>query len=311
MFDSLFGAPQISLDKLWEIEAATPNLIVWAIPAMVFFTALEILFTYLQDKPYYERKDTLGSVLVGLGSVIIGAALKVAFLYGIVWVYNQLPWRMELAWWTVIPCYIIFDFFSYCAHRVSHGQRFWWATHIVHHSSEHYNLSVSFRLSWIQNLKIIFFVPVALIGFHPVVFFVTNQIAVLFQFWVHTEYIKRLPGWVEYIFATPSNHRVHHGSQPKYIDKNFGATFIVWDRLFGTYQPEEEPPRYGLTTNITNKANPLHLNFHEVADIIRDVKSTRSFRRKLFFIFGSPIKVAEEKKRQVGRNSVENTVLAD
>lgn len=311
MFESFFGAPKISLDRLWEVEAATPNLIVWAIPAMVLFTALEILFTYLQDKPYYDRKDTVGSVLVGLGSVVIGAALKVGLLYGIVWLYNQLPWRMAFSWWMVIPCYIIFDFFSYWAHRVSHGQRFWWATHIVHHSSEQYNLSVSFRLSWIQNFKIIFFVPVALIGFHPVVFFITNQIAVLFQFWVHTEYIRRLPGWVEYIFATPSNHRVHHGSQEKYIDKNFGATFIFWDRLFGTYQPEEEPPRYGLTTNISDKANPFHLNFHEVADIIRDVKSTRSFRRKLFYIFGSPIKVAEEKKRLSVQNLAEEEVLAD
>jgi sterol desaturase/sphingolipid hydroxylase (fatty acid hydroxylase superfamily) len=297
MNETRLGAPPIALSQLEELEAQAPNLIVWAIPLMFLLTILEVVITYVQDKPYYEKRETFGSVLVGLGAVLMGAVLKIGLLYGLVWIYNQLPWRMALNWWTLLPCYIIFDFFSYWAHRISHGQRFWWATHVVHHSGEHYNLSTSFRLSWIQNLKIIFFLPVALIGFHPVIFFTTNQIAVLFQFWVHTEYIGRLPRCIEYVFATPSNHRVHHGSQPKYIDKNFGATFIIWDRLFGTYQREEEPPRYGITTGIIHKTNPLYLNFHEVADIIRDVKSARGLRQKLFYVFGSPSRIAAEKHR--------------
>ncbi|QJW91542.1 sterol desaturase family protein [Spirosoma taeanense] len=304
MNEPLFGAPEISLENLSTIEQSAPNLILWAVPVMLLFTALEMFITFKQEHPFYEKRETIGSILVGLGSLVVGASIKFALLYATVWLYNQLPWRMSLQWWTFIPCYIIFDFCSYWAHRVSHEQRFWWATHVVHHSGEHYNLTVSFRLSWIQNLKTIFFLPVALIGFHPVVFFTTNQVAVLFQFWVHTEYIRRLPKWVEFIFATPSNHRVHHGSQPKYIDRNFGATFIVWDRIFGTYQPEEEPPIYGITTNITQKANPFMINFHEVADIIRDVKAARGFRRKLFFIFGSPIKIAEEKQQKLNKEAV-------
>ncbi|WP_420152628.1 sterol desaturase family protein [Siphonobacter sp.] len=304
MTESLFGAPKIPLDNLSLIEKAAPNLILWAVPAMIFFTAIEILITYVQEKPYYEKQETIGSVLVGLGSLAVGATLKFALLFAVVWLYNQLPWRMSLNWWTFIPCYVIFDLCSYWAHRISHEQRFWWATHVVHHSGERYNLSVSFRLSWIQNLKTIFFLPVALIGFHPIIFFTTNQVAVLFQFWVHTEYIRRMPPWVEYIFATPSNHRVHHGSQPKYIDKNYGATFIFWDRIFGTYQLEEEPPIYGITTNISNKANPLMINFHEVADIIKDVKGAKGLRKKLFYIFGSPIKVDEEKKRNAAERKI-------
>ncbi len=304
MTESLFGAPKIPLDNLSLIEKDAPNLILWAVPAMILFTAIEILITYVQEKPYYEKQETIGSVLVGLGSLAVGASLKFALLFAVVWLYNQLPWRMSLNWWTFIPCYVIFDLCSYWAHRISHEQRFWWATHVVHHSGERYNLSVSFRLSWIQNLKTIFFLPVALIGFHPIIFFTTNQVAVLFQFWVHTEYIRRMPRWVEYIFATPSNHRVHHGSQPKYIDKNYGATFIFWDRIFGTYQLEEEPPIYGITTNISNKANPLMINFHEVADIIRDVKGAKGLRKKLFYIFGSPIKVDEEKKRKAAERNV-------
>lgn len=304
MTESLFGAPKIPLDNLSLIEKDAPNLILWAVPAMILFTAIEILITYFQEKPYYEKQETIGSVLVGLGSLAVGASLKFALLFAVVWLYNQLPWRMSLNWWTFIPCYVIFDLCSYWAHRISHEQRFWWATHVVHHSGERYNLSVSFRLSWIQNLKTIFFLPVALIGFHPIIFFTTNQVAVLFQFWVHTEYIRRMPRWVEYIFATPSNHRVHHGSQPKYIDKNYGATFIFWDRIFGTYQLEEEPPIYGITTNISNKANPLMINFHEVADIVRDVKGAKGLRKKLFYIFGSPIKVDEEKKRNATERKI-------
>ncbi|ADB37147.1 sterol desaturase family protein [Spirosoma linguale] len=306
---SLFGAEKIPFDSLHNIEKNIPNIILWAVPVMLFFTVIEMAVTYYQEKEFYEKKETIGSILVGLGNLVVTAALKVGLLYMCIWIYNLIPWRMELQWWTLIPCYIIYDFFSYWAHRVSHEQRFWWATHIVHHSGEHYNLTVSYRLSWIQHLKIVFFLPVAFMGFHPIIFFVTNQIAVLFQFWVHTEYIRRMPAWIEYIFATPSNHRVHHGSQEKYIDKNFGATFIFWDRIFGTFQPEEEPVIYGVTTNITNKANPFFINFHELTDMVSDVRQAKGFRKKLFYIFGSPVKIAEEKK-EMERQQLEKASVA-
>jgi sterol desaturase/sphingolipid hydroxylase (fatty acid hydroxylase superfamily) len=296
-FLSLFGADKIAMDLIHQVEQKAPNLIVWAVPAMVLFSALEMYISYRQDRKFYEKKETIGSILVGVGNLVVSGGIKVVMLYGVVWLYNLVPWRMELNWWTALPCYIIYDMFSYWAHRISHEQRFWWATHVVHHSGENYNLAVSFRLSWIQHLKIIFFLPLALIGFHPVVFFVTYQIAVLFQFWVHTEYIRKCPKWVEYIFATPSNHRVHHGSQEQYIDKNYGATFIFWDRIWKTYEPEGEKVIYGITTNIPNKANPFFINFHEVKDMIQDVKSANGFRRKWFFIFGSPVRIMQEKER--------------
>lgn len=295
---SLFGADKIPFDSVQQIEKNIPNIILWAVPIMLFFTAVEMAVTYYQEREFYEKKETIGSILVGLGNLVVTAALKLGLLYLCIGIYNLIPWRMELQWWTLLPCYVIYDFFSYWAHRVSHEQRFWWATHVVHHSGQFYNLTVSYRLSWIQHLKIVFFLPVAFMGFHPIIFFVTNQIAVLFQFWVHTEYIRRMPAWVEYIFATPSNHRVHHGSQEQYIDKNFGATFIFWDRIFGTFEPEDEPVIYGITTNIPNKANPFFINFHELADMANDVKHARGFRKKLFYIFGSPIKIAEEKKQR-------------
>lgn len=293
----IFGAPEIPFTIIKQLQNDAPNIIIWAAPVMFFFVLLEWFISYLQHKNLYEKKETIGSILVGIGNVLINLALKLALFYLIVWCYNLLPWRMHLNWWTFIPCYIIFDLCSYWAHRISHQQRFWWATHIVHHSSEYYNLTVSFRLSWVQTIKLVFFLPVALVGFHPVVFFVVNQIAVLFQFWVHTEYIRRLHPAIEYIFATPSNHRVHHGSQEKYINKNYGATFIIWDRLFGTYQPEEEQAIYGITHDIEQKANPIFINFHEYMDMWKDIRAAKGFRRKLFFLFGNPINIAKEKER--------------
>lgn len=305
IFDSLFGAEKIPFENAGKLGESAPNIIIWAAPVMFFFVLLEYIISRWQHKEYYENKETIGSIMVGIGNVIIGASVKLALFYLLIWVYNLIPWRMELNWWTFLPCYILFDLCSYWAHRVSHQQRFWWATHIAHHSGEHYNLTVSFRLSWVQYIKLIFFLPVSFIGFHPVIIFVTNQIAVLFQFWVHTEYIRKLHPVIEYIFATPSNHRVHHGSQEKYINKNYGATFIIWDRIFGTYQPEEEQVIYGITTNIENKANPLHINFHEYVDMIRDVRKAKSFREKIFYIFGDPIDIAEAKKHAAENNAAQ------
>lgn len=295
----LFGAPTINLNLISELERQTPNLIVWAVPAMVLFTLIEIVFSYKDNKAYYEKQELTGSILVGLGNLLVSAALKVSLLLLVVWIYNQVPWRMQLNWWTFPLCYIIYDLCSYWAHRISHEQRFWWATHVAHHSGEHYNLAVSFRLSWVQHLKIIFLMPVLLMGFHPIVFFVTNQIAVLFQFWVHTEYIRKLHPILEFLLATPSNHRVHHGSQDCYIDKNYGATFIIWDRMFGTYEPEHIPVKYGLTTPIDNKWNPFFINFHEYKDIWKDVQRAKGFKQKWHYLFGSPTQIAQEKKQQL------------
>lgn len=304
----LFGAEKIDFKFIHDVEEKAPNIILYAVPVMIFFSLLEMLFSYLQDRKYYEKKETIGSIFVGIGNLIVSAGVKVVLLYLMVWLYNLIPWRMTLDlnqsffsyysyWWMLIPCYIIYDLCSYWAHRISHEQRFWWATHVAHHSGEHYNLAVSFRLSWVQHIKVVFFLPIAFMGFHPIIFFVTNQIAVLFQFWVHTEYIRKMPRWIEYIFATPSNHRVHHGSQEQYIDKNYGATFIFWDRIWKTYEPEVEKVVYGLTKNIDKKSNPLHINFHEYIDMWKDVKNAKGLRRKLFYIFGSPIKIYEEKLR--------------
>ena len=291
-----FGAAPISYEDIANIEQQSGDLIVYAIPLMAFFTVLEIWYSWYSGKKNYDTKESVGSVFAGLGNVAINLLFKVALISGIVYVYNWVPWRMELNWWTLFPCLLIYDFCSYWAHRISHFNRFFWATHVIHHTADNYNLTVSFRLSWVQHFKILFFIPVALLGFHPVVFFIVNQISVLFQFWQHTEYIGKLHPVVEAVFVTPSNHRVHHGSDEKYIDKNFAAVFVFWDKLLGTYQLEEEQPTYGITTKIKQKLNPLHLNFHEYEDMYRDVKKATTFNEKMFYIFGSPGEIASRKK---------------
>lgn len=296
-----FGANPISYDSIDTIEKQSGDLIVYAIPIMAVLTFLEIWYSWYSERKNYNTKESLGSLFVGLGNVAINLAFKLGFIYGAVYIYNLVPWRLEFNWWTLFPCLMIYDYCSYWAHKVSHFNRFFWGTHVIHHSADNYNLTVSFRLSWVQHFKLLFFLPVAFLGFHPIIFFVVNQISVLFQFWQHTEYIGKLHPWIEKTIVTPSNHRVHHGSDEKYIDKNFGAIFIFWDFIHNTYQEEQEKPTYGLTTKIEHKLDPLHLNFHEYKDMWKDVKKSKSLKEKIFFIFGSPGDIDRIKKKQIAK----------
>jgi len=292
---SVFGAAPLPINDLNQLQKSAPDLMVYALPLVFFCTALEYGFSHFAEHKSYERQETIGSVFIGLGNLAVNLLMKAVLLYGAIWIYNVLPWRMTLNWWTLIPCFIVYDCCSYWSHRISHFNRFFWATHVVHHSAEHYNLTVAFRQSWVQHFKIVFFIPVALMGFNPVILFVASQLSTLYQFWVHTEAIGKLHPFIEKYFGTPSNHRVHHGSQDKYLDKNFGATFMIWDHLFGTFQYEEEKPVYGLTTPVDNKTNPFILNFHEYRDMIKDVKQSDGIKEILFFIFASPGKIYRHK----------------
>jgi sterol desaturase/sphingolipid hydroxylase (fatty acid hydroxylase superfamily) len=272
-----------------------PPIIVYATPVMVGLVLLEWGLSLYQHREIYDTKDTMAATAIGIGNLIISAFIKVATFGIIIFFYNLAPWRIPPTWWSYILCVIWIDFWRYWAHRIAHENRFWWATHVTHHNSEKYNWSVSFRLGWTQHIKIIFFIPVALTGFHPVVFFIAHQIEVLYQFWIHTEYIRKLPKPIEFIFTTPSHHRVHHARNGKYLDKNYGSTLIIWDRIFGTFQPEEEQPDYGITKPV-NSYNPVFLNFHEWIDIYRDVRSSGSLKEALVMIFARPSKLEEKKK---------------
>lgn len=295
---NLFGADPIPYEAISDISNKSADLIVYAIPVMAFFTLAEMIHSWATQKRRYNSTEAFGSLIVGLGNVAVNLLAKALLIFGAVFVYNLIPWRMTLNWWTIIPCILVYDFCSYWAHRVSHKNRFFWATHVVHHTAEHYNLTVSFRLSWVQHLKIVFFLPIVLLGFHPVVFFIVNQVMVLFQFWQHTEYIKKLPAFIEWAIITPSNHRVHHGSDEKYIDKNFGVLFTFWDKMFGTYAQEDAVPTYGTTTKINLSSNPFYLNFHEFSSIIGDFRRANGIQKKLFVVFGSPAAVAAYKQNE-------------
>jgi sterol desaturase/sphingolipid hydroxylase (fatty acid hydroxylase superfamily) len=276
---------KLTFEKILSLEL--PNIILYAAPVMIALVALEWYLSHRDKKDYYDRKDTLAATFIGLVNVGMSAGIKVATFGIILFFYNLVPWSIPHTWWAYLLCFVWIDFWRYWAHRIAHENRFWWATHVTHHNSEKYNWSVSFRLSWTQHIKIVFFIPVALAGFHPVVFFICHQIAVLYQFWIHTEYINKLPWIIEYFFTTPSHHRVHHANNVKYLDKNYGSTFIIWDRLFGTFMPEEERPAYGLTKQVKSY-NPITLNFHEWADIVQDVKNANSMKEAYDMVFTRP-----------------------
>lgn len=264
-----------------------PNIILWAAPVMFLLVFLEWGLSIYHNKDAYDGKDFLAAATIGLVNVGIGGLLKVATFGAILFFWNISPFKVPVTWWSFVACFIVIDFCNYWAHRISHEKRFWWATHITHHNSKKYNFSVSFRLGWTQHIKFIFFIPAILVGFDPFVFFICHQTGVLYQFWIHTEYIKKLPAPIEYILVTPSHHRVHHASDVHYLDKNYGAALIIWDRMFGTFMEERERPTYGITKNI-DSYNPITLNFHEWVDMIKDVSKAESIKEAYAVMFSKP-----------------------
>ncbi len=285
----------ISVEMLIE-QVSEYNIIQIAAIPMILLVVLEWIITIVKKKDYYDGLDTISATVIGLVNVGLSALLKVGTFGLILFFYNLVPWSIPKTWWAYVLCLVSIDFARYWAHRIAHVNRFWWATHVTHHNSEKYNWSVSFRLGWTQHIKIIFFIPVALMGFDPVIFFICHQIEVLYQFWIHTEYIRKLPAPIEYIFTTPSHHRVHHSRNEKYIDKNFGSTLIIWDRMFGTFIPETEQADYGITKPV-NSYNPITLNFHEWKDLIRDVAKSKSLKEARAMAFTSPSKLEAVKSK--------------
>lgn len=296
----------ITFDQLQHLDELT--LMQYAIPIIVLSVVAEWLVGIYKRRDYYHKKDFMAALTIGGVNAILGGLLKI-WLFGIAMViYNMVPWALPRVWWGYIVCFIAVDFCRYWAHRVAHEQRFWWATHVTHHSSEKMNFSVSFRTGWTQHIKFVFFIPVPLLGIDPFTFFICHQVAVLYQFFVHTELIKKLPKPIEYIFVTPSHHRAHHGSNPEYIDKNYGSTLIIWDRLFGTFVPEQEKPVYGLTKPV-NSFNPIYLVFHEWIDIWHDLKYVKSPLEAFQLLFKPPGTVVTEHQRheqqEIGEQNAE------
>jgi sterol desaturase/sphingolipid hydroxylase (fatty acid hydroxylase superfamily) len=229
----------------------------------------------------YRFNDFVANLGCGIGSQVVGAFTKSLIFAVYLAVYDHarlftLP-STPLTW---LLTFLLIDGLYYWFHRLSHEVNFLWAAHIVHHQSEEYNLSVALRQSWWQGLfSFWFYVPVALLGVHPVVILTVGAFVTLYQFWIHTKAIRTL-GPLEHVLNTPSHHRVHHGSDPKYIDRNHAGTLIIWDKLFGTFQREEEEPTYGITTPLRTW-DPLRANFQYYAELVALAKQCRTPADKL------------------------------
>ncbi|NBB15895.1 sterol desaturase family protein [Caulobacter sp. SLTY] len=264
-----------------------------AIPLFVITIVGEIILGRLRKaKAAYEPRDTATSLMMGLGSNIAGlltGAVVIAAVVG-VWQFRIFDIPMT-AWWAWVAIFFLEDLTYYWFHRLSHERRFWWASHVNHHSSQHYNLATALRQTWTGGIAgtWLLWLPLALIGFPPAMIAIQKGISLVYQYWIHTEAIGKMPRWFEAVFNTPSHHRVHHARNPRYLDANYAGILIIWDKLFGTFIPEtdEEPPRYGLVKNLGD-FNILRVAFHEWIGIGKDLMTARSPREVLGYLFGPP-----------------------
>ncbi|MDM4722335.1 sterol desaturase family protein [Micromonospora sp. WMMA1363] len=266
-----------------------PDVITWSIPAFLLLIVLERI-SYLihrDDDVGYGGADTATSLAMGLGSVFADLLWKVPIAAAYALLYTLTPLRIAELWWTWPLILLAQDFCYYWSHRGHHVIRILWASHVVHHSSQRFNLSTALRQPWTSLTSWVFYIPMILAGVHPAVLAFCGSVNLLYQFWIHTERIDRLPRWYELVFNTPSHHRVHHASQGGYLDRNFGGILIVWDRLFGSFAAEQERCVYGLTKNITTH-NPIRVAFHEYAAIARDVRAATNWRHRAGHLFRSP-----------------------
>ena len=234
-----------------------------------------------------DYKDTGANVAIATIYAFTSAIFGYAVAYTGLQLFSQFSlFDIPVNVWTLILTIIIADFIYYWEHRTEHQIRFFWAYHNVHHSSTDYNYTVASRLSWVESCFLwIFYVPMALLGFNPLLIFLGVQISAAYQTWIHTQKIGKL-GILERIINTPALHRVHHASNPRYIDKNFGGILMIWDRLFGTYQPEKEKPVYGLTENI-NTTNPIKIQAIVYQRMMRYVLNSRNTKEVWQSIFSN------------------------
>lgn len=268
-----------------------PNLIHWAIPGFVILLLAEVLFNVWDHKDLFKAKDTFASLSMGIGNVLVGLVAKGLVFTAFSFFYQFRIFEIGTIWWAWVFLFFAEDLAYYIFHRVSHESRFFWASHVIHHSSQYYNLGTALRQTWTGSFTSwIFWIWLPVLGFHPMMIMMMQSISLIYQFWIHTEVIRRLPNWVEFIFNTPSHHRVHHASNSRYLDRNHAGVLIIWDRMFGTFEPEveEEPPVYGLTKNI-NTYNPFKIAFHEWVDMFKDAAQPGiRMKERLGYLFNPP-----------------------
>jgi sterol desaturase/sphingolipid hydroxylase (fatty acid hydroxylase superfamily) len=286
--------------------------VTYAIPFFIAFMVLEIVslraFAEVEPDRFrgVEYRDSRSSIVAGLGSLVVSGGARIFALVGYAALYAITPLRLDThRWYTWVGTLLAVDLLWYLYHRASHRVRIMWAGHQAHHNSQYFNLTTAVRQKWNPWFELLFWVPLPLLGVPPWLIFFAFSINLIFQFFVHTERIGRLPGVVEFVFNTPSHHRVHHASDKDYLDKNYAGILIVWDRMFGTYVEETHRPTYGLTKNY-DTTNPFRLQYHEYAEVWRDLHVARGVRDKLGVVFGPPGRPL----KRAAAGSVEREIVA-
>ncbi len=268
-------------------------LILISTPLYIIIIGAELLLSNYRHKKIYRWKDTAANVYLMVLNTCLDLFVRSGYLLVLSYFYHYriLSFTNVAVYWIVLV--ITEDFLYYWLHRFDHEIRLFWAVHVTHHSSQQLNFSVGFRSSVFQPLyRFIYFIPLALLGFKPIDIAFIYSATQIWGIFVHTELINKM-GWLEHILVTPSHHRVHHASNPKYLDMNMGMFLIIWDKLFGTFQPElpvkeYQPLKYGLTKPI-EKETPLNIVFHEWSTLRKDLlRNDIGWKEKLFYLFGPP-----------------------
>lgn len=262
--------------------------IIYAFPIFALLLLIEFGYGYFKRRnTYHDMKDTVASLTLGVSQVgftVLFASVMIVINY---FLYDHRIFEFGTSWYELLLLFLIMDFSFYWWHRASHRVRFLWANHVNHHSSKEYNFSTALRQPVFSPvLRPLFYLYIPLLGFDPAVMTMMGVVALAWGVLSHTKHIGKL-GPLEYVFVTPSHHRVHHGSNPQYIDKNYAGTFSFWDRMFGTFEPEQEEVVYGLTKNI-DTYNPIKIIFHGWVDWINDLKRSSSLREALDYTFSPP-----------------------
>lgn len=271
------------------------QLLIYAFPVFILFLALEFYYDKREQSQLYSTADLWRSLGLGILSLLAELLPKILFFAIFFTIYKADVFGLNAfmqrnTWWVWLVLILADDFSYYWFHRFNHEVRFFWAGHVPHHSSQYYNLGTALRQGVGERLyKYCYYLWLPLLGLDPVMIFMMMSIGLIYQYWIHTETIRRLPTWFAYVFNTPSHHRVHHATQLRYLDKNHGGIFIIWDRIFGTFQAEldSDKPIYGLTTNVTDQ-HLMHLATHEYRAIWRDLKSTNRWSDRWKYMFYAP-----------------------
>ncbi len=263
-----------------------------SVPIYIIFIGAEILMSNWGNKRLYSTKGVIQNVYLTLMNAGLDLFLRWAFYVSVLmWCYHHHFFKIENAYLYWFVLFILEDVAFYIEHIIDHYSRLFWAVHLTHHSSEEFNLTNGFRSSVFQPVyRFVYFIPIALMGFHPLDIVFMYSITQTYGILVHTQYIKKMPRWFEAVFVTPAHHRVHHASNIIYLDKNMGMCLIIWDRMFGTFQDElpEEPVKYGLTKQPNNADNPFNHVFHEWKNMAADLKRNISFTTKIKYLFMPP-----------------------